>query len=121
MGSLSITRQDTRLDYSEPIPERRIVMLTKELRSKIGKIAMAFAIASMICGLAAAPALADRDGDDDQHGHWRHHGRRHYYASRPYYRSYYAPEPGVYYAPPPVVYYPRPSPGLNLFLPFSIR
>jgi hypothetical protein len=80
---------------------------------------IAMAMAFVICGVAAGPALADRD---DHHrgrgGHERHdrgwHGhRRHFF---------YSSEPNVYYAPPPVVYYPAyPSPGINFVFPLRIR
>ena len=80
---------------------------------------IAMAMAFVICGVAAGPALADHDGHHrGRWGHERHdrgwHGhRRHFF---------HASEPGVYYAPPPVVYAPvYPSPGVNLIFPLRIR
>jgi hypothetical protein len=79
---------------------------------------IAIAMAFVICGLAAGPALADHHDHHRGRGHWEHdrgwHGppRRHYYYS----------EPDVYYAPPPVIYAPVvPSPGIGLIFPFRIR
>jgi hypothetical protein len=84
---------------------------------------IALAMAFVICGVAAGPALADHD--DERHhgrgrGHWKHerhdrgwHGpaRRHFFYSEP-----------VYVAPPPVVYVPTyPSPGISLIFPLRIR
>jgi hypothetical protein len=87
------------------------------------KLAYAIAIAGMICGLAASPALADRD-----HDHWRDKHHEHHRWRRPpvrYYRGYeqryYAPQPEVYYAPPPVYVPPPPSWGLNLVFPLRIH
>jgi hypothetical protein len=80
---------------------------------------IAVAMAFVICGVAAGPALADRDDHDrGQGGHHRHdrgwHGhRRHFVQSS---------EPDVYYAPPPVVYAPAPpSPGITFVFPLRIR
>jgi hypothetical protein len=105
------------------------------LRSKIGKIGIAFAFALVICGVAAGPALAadqhghgnqgggqhhgdsDRDGQrDGGHSGRGYQGYDNYYAPGPNYYS--APEPDYYYAPQPA-YYPRqPSQGVNLFFGF---
>jgi hypothetical protein len=80
---------------------------------------IAMAMAFVICGVAAGPALADRD--DHHRGRWGHerhdrgwHGhRRHFF---------YSSEPDVYYAPPPVVYPPvYPSRGINFIFPLRIR
>jgi len=78
---------------------------------------IAIAMAFVICGVAAGPALADRDDHNRGRGHEGHdrgwHGHhRHFYPS----------ERDVYYAPPPVVYAPvSPSPGINFVFPLSIR
>ena len=85
------------------------------MRAKIAVAAMAF----VICGAAADPALADRGGH-------HHRGRRGYERqSRGWYgprHFFYASEPNVYYAPPPVVYtpaYPAP-PRINFIFPLWI-
>jgi hypothetical protein len=98
------------------------------MASTIAKIAAATAFAFIMCGIAVQPAMAEHQ--NHYRGGW-HHGNRHYHDRHQWRRggyeygpgvSYYAPSPYVYYAPPPVVYYPpRPSRGLNLFFPFSIR
>jgi hypothetical protein len=86
------------------------------------------AVAGLLIGLGASPALADHD---DHHDRWRHHDRdrwehhggwnhRHHYRDydRDYDRGYYYSEPQYYsaprvYVPPP----PVPSFGLNLVFP----
>ena len=85
---------------------------------------IAMAMAFVILGLAAAPALADRKGrhggrhyrggwGHERHDRGRHGHRRHFFFS---------PGPDVYYAPPPVVYAPvYPSPGINFIFPLRIR
>jgi hypothetical protein len=89
---------------------------TKDLRSKIGKIAIAIAFAIVVCGVVARPAMADRDDHHRrgrQHQKWHHHDR---HEQRPDVIYNYASSPYVYYAPPPVVYVPAPPPpGINLF------
>jgi hypothetical protein len=89
------------------------------------KLAHAVAIAGMLCGLAATPALADYDHYYDRsRGHRSHHGDwdrshhhydydHHYYYYRDPYVDYYA-APRVYVPLPP----PPPSIGLNLVFPF---
>jgi len=78
---------------------------------------IAMVMAFVICGVAAGPALADRDDHNRGREHERHdrgwHGhRRHFHSS----------ERDVYYAPPPVVYTPvYPSPGINFVFPLRIR
>ena len=102
----------------------------KELRSKIGMIATAFAFALVICSVAVGPAGADdhRGHDDrggDHHPDNRNHGERSrnvYVAPQPDY--YYAPAPNYYSAPEPDYYYaPQrqynpPPQGINLFFGF---
>jgi hypothetical protein len=89
------------------------------------KLGHAVAIAGLLSGLAATPALADhdhhhgRDRHGNQHGAWE--GRyyrdydygydRHYYYREPYV-AYYAPRVYVPLPPPP------PSFGLSLVFPF---
>jgi hypothetical protein len=112
----------------ESLREWKVTMKTSNMRARkfssiIGKIVMAVVLASMIGGMAIAPAFA-RDGDRRdgyrdrgryEHGRYEH-GRR-YYQPRPYYY------PPPVYAPPPVVYAPAPyqSPGITLVVPFHIR
>jgi hypothetical protein len=98
---------------------------------KLGKIALAVALAFAICGgMAVRPALADNDhhGGGGNRGHGEGHDRggrqggsysyapqpSYYYAPQPNY--YYAPEPDQYsYSPQPNYYAPAPSQGVNLF------
>jgi hypothetical protein len=92
---------------------------------------MAFGLAALIGGTAAAPARAD---DDDWHGHhgWRHHEwrehewreRRPYayvYPSYPSYGYAYAPPPVIYAPPPPPPVYYAPPPGINFVFPIRIH
>jgi hypothetical protein len=99
----------------------------RNLSSKIGKIAMAIALASAMGGLAMTPAFGDdhdnrgrdarergRNDERDRHAdHYRHDYRR------VYHHPYYYAQP--VYAPPPVYYAPPPSPGISLFFPINIR
>ena len=87
----------------------------KELRSKIGRIATAIALAFVICSVAVGPARAeDRRGHDDTSGGERHRDDRDrergpdvYIAPQPDY--YYAPQPDYYTAPEPPDYYYSPQ------------
>jgi hypothetical protein len=107
----------------------------EELRSKIGRIAMAVAftlvIGSVVVGPARAADHGGRDGDRGRDGDQRHNdgdrGYRgpnvyiapqpdYYYAPPPDY--YYAPEPEQYYGPQPEYYPPPPSEGVHLFFGF---
>jgi len=81
------------------------------------RTAIAMAMAFVICGVAAGPALADHDHHHNRgwRGYERHdrgwYGPRHFF---------YSPAPDVYYAPPPVVYtpaYPVP-PRVTFLFPF---
>lgn len=97
-------------------------------RPAIGRIVMAFALASVLGSICMTPAL----GRDDDRG--RHDARdnrdRHVDRGRHDYRPEYRPRP-VYqhpyhyaqpvYVPPPVYYPPPPSPGVSLFFPLDIR
>lgn len=90
------------------------------------KMAMAFAVAALLCGLRTGPVLAaDEDRDRRLHGRhereqrreleWREHEWRerhpHVYVV-----------PGYYYAPPPIVYAPPPvPPSINFVFPLEIR
>lgn len=89
----------------------------------LAKLTHAAAIAGMLCGLAATPALADHDhGRHWKKNHWRERRSdwrpRHYH--RDYDRSYYYSEPREYYYSSPRLYVPVPPPpsfGLNLVFP----
>ena len=98
--------------------------LGRDLRSRIGTIAMAIGFAVAIGAVGARPALADGHdhgpGHDNGHQQGRHdNGRRgrgpehHYYVPE---RGYYGP-PNYEYQPP--VYYdqPRPSQGWTFIFP----
>jgi hypothetical protein len=90
----------------------------------IAKLTHAVAVAGMLCGLAATPALADRDG---HHRHWKKHHRKDHHGDwrprhrpRDYDRAYYYYEPRVEYYSSPRLYVPVPPPpsfGLNLVFP----
>ena len=94
------------------------------MRPFIVKLTHALAIAGILCGLAATPALADRD---DRGRHWKKHHwkeRRSDWRPRQYYRDYdrdyYYYEPRVEYYSSPRLYVPVPPPpsfGLNLVFP----
>jgi hypothetical protein len=91
-------------------------------RPAIGKIAMAFALASVMGSICMAPALGrddDRGRHDARDDRDRHddRGQRDY---RPVYRHPYHYAQPVY-VPPPVYYPPPPSPGISLFFPLDIR
>ena len=110
----------------------KVTMKTSNTRARkfsatAGKIVMALVFASMIGGIAIAPAFG-KDKDKNKRGgyheqgrneHDRYeHGRREYQSSH---RYYYYPAP--VYAPPPVIYVPDPyqSPGIELVFPIIIR
>ncbi len=84
------------------------------------KIAMAMAV--VIFGLAASPALADHGHHNRGRRGYERHSRGGYGPTRGWYgprRFFYSSEPRVYYAPPPVVYtpaYPVP-PRINFIFP----
>jgi hypothetical protein len=104
-------------------------------RRKIGKIATALTLISVIGSLTAAPAFArDNDGRQESRDNGRHegerrgehrgerHGDRDWRGPgyRPnYVRPYYYGPP--VYAPPPVYISPPQSPGISLFFPLEIR
>ncbi len=83
---------------------------------RIGRITIAFALASTVCIVAIGPTLAgDHQGEDHGRAAEHHHDRRsrdrrHYEPAQPNY--YYAPPPNYYSVPEPE--YP-PSQGINLF------
>ncbi len=101
----------------------------KDLRFRVGRIAMAIGLTFVIGGVGVGPALAGGGGDrhdNGRHGPQRHeehhdHGwheapSNYYYAPAP---DYYAP-PNYYYAPPPPVYYEPQAPqseGWNFIFP----
>ena len=103
----------------------------KDLRSKVGKIAMAIGFAFVIGGVGVGPTLAggrgnergDRGRDRGRQNEERHDNDRNenqyrndYYA-RPNY--YYDTPPNYYYAPPPVYYdEPTRSQGWTFIFPF---
>ena len=102
----------------------------REFRPKLGRIAIAIALASALGGFSMTSAFGDEHGDgghgaknqDHRAAPARHNYRpqarhRSRYAPR---RVYYAPAP-MYYAPAPVYYGPQPSPGISLFIPINIR
>jgi annexin A7/11 len=107
----------------------------KELRSKIGRIAMAVAFAVVIgsVGVGLARAQDHNDGDRGYRGPNIYYAPQpdyyyapqpdYYYAPQPDYYSapepdrYYTPEP-EYYAPQPEYYPPPPSQGIHLFFGF---
>jgi hypothetical protein len=122
--------KDGSSSYMQFAPGDGIVTMEKTTLIKLGKIALAAALAFSICGIAVRPALADdhhRGGGD--RGHNEGHDRDRYqgggsysYAPQPSY--YYAPRPNYYYAPEPDqyaytpqqgYYAPAPSQGVNLF------
>ncbi len=90
------------------------------------KLAMAFAVAALLCGLRTGPVLAADEGRDRRyHGRheredrreleWREHDWRERHPN-----VYVAP--GYYYAPPPVVYAPPPvPPSINFVFPLDLR
>jgi hypothetical protein len=95
---------------------------TRNLRPRLGKIAMVIALASTI-GLGMAPAFAaehDNGGHDARDGGHNTAPARHDYRPQSHHAVHYQ-RPPVYYAPAPVYYAPRPSPGISLFIPLDIR
>lgn len=83
----------------------------------MGKIMIGLALAAMIGGIEAAPALAK----DDHKRVERHDNRRSGPRGHGYDRGRYVHGRGYYdpygYAPPPVIYAPAPQPGISVFLP----
>jgi hypothetical protein len=77
---------------------------SRRFRPKVGKIAMAIAVASAVAGFTMTPAYAEEHGSRDHH---ERHRAPHY--AHPF------------YAPAPVYYAPQPSPGVSLFIPIVIR
>jgi hypothetical protein len=99
----------------------------RNFRPKVGKIAMAVALASAIGGLGVTPAFGDetdhRDNRDNRGRYAQDRGHnadraRHDYRGASHHPYQYA-QP--VYAPPPVYYAPQPSPGISLFFPITIR
>jgi hypothetical protein len=89
----------------------KIPTLNRSLAGRrLGLIAFALALASVVSVTAVRPAVADqRDGDD--RGRREHEEQRH--GHRHEHHPIYAPAP---------IYYPRhESPGISLFLPFDVR
>jgi len=92
------------------------------------KLMHAAAVAGLLAGLVATPALAKdhhkhhRDDDDWHHRNsWHNDSYRSHHYYRDYDRSYYYSEPRSYYYSEPRVYVPVPPPpsfGLNLVFPF---
>jgi hypothetical protein len=76
----------------------------RHFKPKIGRVAMAIAVASAVAGFSTTPAYAD---EHRNRGHHERHRAPHY--AQPF------------YAPSPVYYAPRPSPGVSLFIPIVIR
>jgi hypothetical protein len=118
IATAATSRRQTRIFDRGSLRKWKVTMKTLStrtgnIRSTIGKIAMAVACALMIGGTFIAPAFADDNG--------RHEGyqRGRYKKSR---RMYHPPPPRRYYyePPPPVVYYPEPyqSPGISIVFPF---
>lgn len=98
----------------------------RNFRPTIARIITALAVASMMGGMAIAPALGDNNGRQGHQDKGWHKGQSNGYRDQPVYvyRPVYQ-EPYYYsapvYAPPPVYYYPQQSPGINLFFPLDIR
>ena len=96
-------------------------------RPTISKIVMAFAVASVMGGMAVTPALGDnRKGHQDQGLHkGQFKGDRVRPVYQPVYRPVYQPSYYYYsqpvYAPPPVYYEPQASPGISLFFPLNFH
>lgn len=92
------------------------------------RLTHAVAVAGLMCGLVASPALADHHKHNKHHKNWNHGNHHEYYGShhsrrsyRDYDRTYYYSEPRVEYYAQPRVYVPVPPPpsfGLHLVFPF---
>ena len=104
------------------------IQKVKSSKSTGSRVVMAFALASLISGLAISPAFADHDrgeGDGgDRHGGYEQrghgHGHGHGHDDEDYQRSYYYARP--VYVPAPVYYEPpRQSPGVSVFFPLDLR
>jgi hypothetical protein len=94
---------------------------------KLGKIALAIALASAMGGLGMTPAFGDehdnRGGNARDRGHDtardQHRDRNRHDNRRDNYRPYRYAQP--VYAPPVVYDRPEPSPGVSLFFPIDLR
>ena len=93
-------------------------------RSRAGRLGAAFALLSLLGGMALSPVFADGDrgGDRGDHGdrgrhheHWRQGYDRQDWRGRAVY------EPYPVYTPAPVYYAPQPPTGISLFFPIQIR
>ncbi len=91
------------------------------------RLGLRLAVAGLLCGLTASPALADHHKHDKHHKkNWNHGGHHEYRGqTRRYYRdhdrTYYYSEPRVESYAQPRVYVPVPPPpsfGLHLVFPF---
>jgi hypothetical protein len=89
---------------------------TSKKHRRLGTLVLSAALATVIGGLAAAPARAD--GDDGRNGQQERHDR----ARHPVHRVYRTEAPSYVYAPPPVYYVPAPRrPAIDLVFPLNIR
>jgi len=107
---------------------KKIKKRDKKIRSTVGKIIIGLALASMVGGLSALPALGqdrpirasdrnrvERRGPDRDRFERRGPDRDAYYHRRVY-RNY--PPPTPFFVPPPVVFEPPPPPpGISIFFP----
>ena len=110
---------------------------TKQARNSrptIGRIAIAFALASAMGGMTISPALGQSNEsraraaqDRNQNVNRNRNDRRDQRAYRPAYQHPYRYSQPVY-APPPVYYYPEQPPGISLqshgislFFPLDLR
>jgi hypothetical protein len=99
----------------------------RNFRPKLGKIALAIALASAMGGLGMTPAFGDehdnRGGNARDRGYDtardQHRDRNRHDNRRDNYRPYRYAQP--VYVPPPVYYAPEPSPGISLFFPIDLR
>lgn len=95
------------------------------MRTFTAKLMHAAAIAGLLSGLAASPALADHHKHWKKHRHDNHNRyyrdydeRRSYYRDDTYYSRGYYYGPRTYYSPPGVYVHPAPpSFGLSLVFP----
>ncbi len=105
--------------------------LTGKLIAKVGKIAIALILATILGGITASPAFSRdfygrHEGHFRGHGHYRHYGHyghyRHYGYQRRWHHHGYYYGPSVY-GPPPVAYNlgPYQSPGISILFPFIFR